>query len=269
MLAAYMHSIREAVNRRMALVLIGMALLFAVILFLLISVKPLPDGTSMIFLGKNMLGPSSMAVPGAQSQEVQITGSLWLFLAIFASVPLLVSTLDKGWVELTLTKGVARWKILLGCYFSGLTLYFATLAVAMLPTAVWLWVKTGFGFKSLLVAMMIETLGFASLMAIAAFACLSRTGAALPIMLAIFVDLLAPVLSARERALFNLITANWARGLINWTYKILPKPSELLSAGTSYIQFGSVGSWFPFWTTGVFIVVVMGLTAWLLHDKSL
>src|SRR5580704_15039489 len=137
MLAAYIHSLREAINKRMALVLIGMALLFAVLLFFLISVKPLNDGTSVILLGKRMLGPASMAVPAAITAEIQITGGLWLFLAIFASVPLLVSTLEKGWVELTLTKGTARWKVLLGSYFSGLTLYALTLGVAMLPTALW------------------------------------------------------------------------------------------------------------------------------------
>jgi hypothetical protein len=270
MFAAYMHSVRESVNKRMALVLIGLALLFAVLFAFLIHVTPLqPKDLSMVFLGKRALGPASLAVPAAMSAEVSITGGLWLFLAIFASVPLLVSALEKGWVELTLTKGVARWKVLLGCYFSGLTLYAATLLVAMVPTALWLWIKTGISCKALLVAILIETLGFASLMSLAAYASLTRTGAALPIMLAIFVDILSPVLAGREQGLFQVVTSNWARGLLNWTYKILPKSSELVNAATGYIQFGSIKNWFPFWTTGVFIVVMMGLTIWTLHRKNL
>jgi len=269
MFAAYFYSVRESINKRMALVLIGMALLFAVILFLIINIRPMKDGTSMIFLGQHMLGPATMAAPAAYSAEVSITGGLWLFLAIFASVPLLVSMLEKGWVELTLTKGVARWKILLGCYFSGLTLYVLTLCTAMLPTAVWLWMKTGVSFKSLLVAILIETLGFAALMALAAFASMTRTGAALPIMIAIFMDLLSPVLANREHGLFTLISSGFWRGVITWAYRILPKPYDLVNAGTGYIQFGSHGSWFPFWTTGLFIVVVMGTTMWMLERKSL
>jgi hypothetical protein len=269
MFAAYIHSVREAVNRRMALVLIGMALLFAVILFLLINIKPLTDGTSMIFLGQHMLGPATMAVPAAESAEVSITGGLWLFLAIFASVPLLVSMLEKGWVELTLTKGTARWKVLIGCYLSGLTLYVLTLCVAMLPAALWLWMKTGVGCKSLLVAILIETLGFAALMALAAFAALTRTGASLPIMIAIFVDILSPVLANRENGLFTLITSHFWRAVITWTYRIFPKPYELVNAATGYIQFGTHGSWFSFWTTGVFIVAMMGITIWMLHRKNL
>ncbi|HEY4839762.1 MAG TPA: hypothetical protein VIH72_14195 [Candidatus Acidoferrales bacterium] len=270
MFAAYMHSVREAVNRRMALVLIGMAVLFAILFYFIFSVQPLqPKDLSMVFLGHKALGPASLAVPAAVSAEVSITGSLWLFLAIFASVPLLVSSLEKGWVELTLTKGVARWRVLLGCYFSGLTLYMATLCVAMVPTAVWLWIKTGVSCKALLVGILIETLGFAALMSLAAFASLTRTGAALPIMIAVFVDILSPVLADREKGLFSLITSNWARGLLNWSYNILPKPFGLLSAATGYIQFGSIKDWFPFWTTGVFIVVMMGITMWMLHRKNL
>ena len=269
MFAAYIHSVRESVNKRMALVLIGMALLFAVILFLIINIKPMQDGTSMIFLGQHMLGPATLAAPAAYSSEVSITGGLWLFLAIFASVPLLVSMLDKGWVELTLTKGVARWKVLLGCYFSGLTLYVLTLCVAMLPTAVWLWMKTGVSFRPLLVAILIETLGFASLLSLAAFASITRTGAALPIMIAIFMDLLSPVLANRDKGLFTLISSGFWRGVITWAYRILPKPYDLVTAGTDYIQYGTHGSWYPFWTTGLFLVVVMGTTMWMLERKSL
>ena len=270
MFAAYMHSVREAVNKRMALVLIGMAVFFAVLFYFIVKVAPVePKDMSMVFLGKRALGPASLAVPSVMSAEVSITGGLWLFLAIFASVPLLVSALEKGWVELTLTKGVARWKVLLGCYLSGLTLYVVTLLVAMMPTAIWLWMKTGVGCKTLLVAILIETLGFASLMSLAVFASLTRTGASLPIMLAIFVDILSPVLANREQGIFTIVTSNWGRGILNWAYRILPKSSELVNAATGYIQFGSIKNWFPFWTTGVFTVVVLGISMWMLHRKNL
>jgi hypothetical protein len=269
MFAAYIHSVRESINKRMALVLVGLGILFAVILFLFITIRPLPDGTSMIFLGPHMLGPATLAVPAAQSEEVKTTGTLWLFLAIFAAVPLLVSALEKGWVELTLTKGVARWKILLGCYFSGLTLYAATLCVAMLPTAFYLWAKTGVGVKPLLIGILIETFGFASLMSLATFASLTRTGASLPIMIAVFMDILAPVLSNRKQILFSLITSSRWQAVFDWAYKILPKPSEVMSASTSYIQLGSIGGWYPIWTTGIFTVVILGITMVLLQRKNL
>jgi ABC-type transport system involved in multi-copper enzyme maturation permease subunit len=269
MFAAYLHTLRESINRRMALVLIGMGILMAVILILVFKVMVLPNGQSVLFLGHHMLGPADLAVPAAMVQEVQITGGLWLFLAIFASTPLLVSMMEKGWVELTLTKGVARWRVLMGAYFGGLTLYAATLAVATIPPAVWLWFKTGVGFKELIVAILIQVFAFAALMSLAALACMTRTGAAIPIMLAILVDILSPVLAFRERGLFQVITSDFWRGIITWIYRILPKDVEIVGAAQNYIMNHKIGPWWPFWTTGVFIVAALGLTIWLLHRKSL
>ncbi len=269
MLAAYLHSLREAINRRMALVLIGFAVLMAILISRIIILKPMVDGTTMVFLGRQMLGPASLAIPAVQANEVRMTGGLWLFLAIFASTPLLVSMLEKGWVELTLTKGVSRWRVLMGGYFGGLTLYATTLAVATLPTAIWLWTKTGVGFRPLVIAILLQTFAFAALLALVALTTLTQTGVALPIIFAVLVDFLSPLLASREHTFFRLLTSPWARGLVEWMYRILPKNSEIVTASENYIQFQTLGAAWPFWSTGVFIAVVLGLTIYLLHRKSL
>jgi ABC-type transport system involved in multi-copper enzyme maturation permease subunit len=269
MLAAYLHTIRETVHRRMALVLIGMAALVAYLIFHLVTLVPLSAGDSMLFLGRQALGPASLAVPAVLAAEVRITGGLWLFLAIFGSTPLLISMMEKGWVELTLTKGVSRWQVLLGAYFGGLTLYAATLGMATIPTALWLWAKTGVGVTPLLVAICLQVFGFSALLALAALTSMTRTGVALPIIVAVVVDFFSPVLAARSQGLFVFITADWARGLINWVYRILPKNTEIVTASETYLQFHKIGLSWPFWSTGVFIVVTLGLTMWILHRKSL
>jgi ABC-type transport system involved in multi-copper enzyme maturation permease subunit len=269
MFAAYLHTIRETIHRRMALVLIGMAALVAYLIFHFVTLVPLSTGDSMVFLGRQAIGPASLAIPAVLAQEVRMTGSLWLFLAIFGSTPLLVSMMEKGWVELTLTKGVSRWQVLLGAYFGGLTLYAATLAMATLPTALWIWAKTGIGVTPLLVAICLQVFGFAALLALAALTSMTRTGVALPIIVAVVADFFSPVLAARSRGLFVFITSDWARGLINWIYRILPKNSEIVGASESYLQFHKLGPSWPFWSTGVFVVVTLGLTMWLLHRKSL
>jgi ABC-type transport system involved in multi-copper enzyme maturation permease subunit len=253
----------------MALVLIGMAALMAYLIFHYVTLVPLPTGDPMVFLGRLALGPASLAVPAVLAEEVKMTGSLWLFLAIFASAPLMVASLEKGWVELTLTKGVPRWRVLLGAYFGGLTLYAATLGMATLPTALWLWGKTGVSVAPLVIAIGLQVFGFAALMAIAALTCMTRTGVSLPIIAAIVVDFFSPILANRGHTLFMLITSDWARGLINWIYRIMPKNSEIVGASESYLQFHNMGTSWPFWSTGVFIVATLGLTMWLLHRKSL
>jgi hypothetical protein len=269
MIASYLHSVREAIHRRMALVLIGMAILVAYLIFHIITLKPMPNGDPMLFMGRLALGPASLAVPAVLAQEVKITGGLWLFLAIFASTPLLVAALEKGWVELTLTKGVPRWRVFLGAYFGGLTLYAVTLGMATLPTAIWLWAKTGVGILPLVIAIGLQVFGFAALMALAAFVCTTRTGVALPIIVAVIIDFFSPLLANRDRTFFLFFTSDWTRGIINWVYRILPKNSEIVSVSESYLQYHKLGASWPFWSTGVFIVVTLALTMWVLHRKSL
>ena len=150
MFAAYMHSVREAVNKRMALVLIGMAVFFAVLFYFISqhgagAARRHVDG----FLGEHALGPASLAVPSAMSAGSFDHGRTMVVPGNFRVGAVDGFSVEKGWVELTLTKGVARWKVLIGCYLSGLTLYVATLLVAMMPTAIWLWMKTGVGCKGL------------------------------------------------------------------------------------------------------------------------
>jgi ABC-type transport system involved in multi-copper enzyme maturation permease subunit len=268
MLAAYVHTLRESFNRRMALVLIGLAFLTAFLIIHFVPLKQMNDGTSWS-AGRILSGPASLVVPAIMAAEVRITGGLWLLLAIFASTPLLVSMMEKGWVELTLTKGVPRWQIMLGAYLGGITLYAATLAVATLPAATWWWIKTGIGVKPLVVAILFQILAFGALMALGALACITRTGVAIPIILCVVVDFVSPVLATRQQGLFTLITSDWGRGLINGLYYILPKNFEVVTTSERYIQFHSVGSWMPFWSTGIFIVVTLGLAMWLLHRKSL
>jgi hypothetical protein len=271
MFASYLHTLRESVHRRMALVLIGMAFLVAILIIHYVPMTRSADGESWQSVGLFRSGKAQPVVLSALATEVRMTGGLWLFLAIFASVPLLISTLEKGWVELTFTKGVPRWRVLLGSYLGGLTLYGATLCVAILPPALWWGVKTGAGIKPLWGAILLQVLAFGALLALASLASLTRTGVAIPIMLAVLVDILSPFLANREQTFFLLIASDWGRGLVTWVYRILPKNFELVTMCQDYIHFNMnkpLPLW-PIWSTGAFTVATLGLTIWLLHRKSL
>jgi len=268
MLAAYFNSLLEAVNRRMALVLAGVAVLVAGTFCWIVQLKPLPDGTSVIFLGSNFLGPATLAVPSVFGAEIQQTGALWLLLAIFAAAPLLTSALEKGWIELTLSKSTSRWKIFLGRFLGGVTLYFVTFLLATFPVALRLWWKTGVGPRPLAIALLIQTLSFAALLSIVALATLPQKGMALPAMAAVAVWFFSPSLARRQQSYYSFFTSHFSRGVLDWVYRILPKCSELESMCFAYIHDGKIASWWPFWSTGIFAAAMLGLTFCLLQRKS-
>ncbi len=110
MFAAYLNSLNESINRRMALVAFGLAIILAIVFNWGVHLKPI--GTDfMVVLGNRPMGPASLAVPALFASEAKFTGFIWLVVGIFAAVPVIASTLDKGWLELTFSKGTARWRI--------------------------------------------------------------------------------------------------------------------------------------------------------------
>jgi ABC-type transport system involved in multi-copper enzyme maturation permease subunit len=268
MLAAYIFALRDSFNRRMALVLTGLSVVLAIVFIWIVKVKFLRG--PVVFLGPRMFWAADRGVPSVLTIVMEFTsGVLWILLAILAAAPVLSSTLEKGWVELTLSKGTSRWQILLGSYFAGVTMYFTAVVVAITPIAFYLWWQTKVSSWPLSVSILLQTLSFAALLAIAAFATLPRLGAVLPILFAMAVYIVSAILAQRERMLYQFLTSRWSHVILDGLYRILPKTSELSGTAARYIQGEGITSWWPLWSTGIFIVGTLSLTAWLLHRKSL
>lgn len=268
MFATYLNSLQESMSRRVALVLLGVAILVAVAFNAVTHMRSGPGGATMIGVGTQPPMPPAIAVPSVLESELRATGTLWLLLAIFAAAPLLTATLEKGWLELVFSKGTPRWRIFLGRFLAGLTLYAATFALAAFPLAARLWWKTGIATWQIGVALLIQTFSFAALLAVAALVTLPQKGVALPIIAASGIWVLAPVLARRQETFYAIFSSHLAREIVNWAYRILPKCSELEDLCVSFMQGGTVAWWWPVWSTGVFAFAMLALTVWLLQRKS-
>jgi len=147
-------------------------------------------------------------------------------------------------------------------------LYSLMFAVAMLPVALRLWWMTGIGTWQMGVALLIQTFGFAALLAVAALVTLPQKGVALPVIAAAAIWLLTPSLAMRQETFYRIFSSHFVRGIIDWAYRILPKCSELEDLCVSFVQGRTVTSWWPVWSTGAFTLIVLGLTLSLLNRKS-
>jgi ABC-type transport system involved in multi-copper enzyme maturation permease subunit len=268
MFATYLNSLHESVSRRVALVLLGVAILVGVGSNALVHVRTLPDGAKTIAVGAQSPAPAAIAVPAALESILHASGSFWILLAIFAAAPLLTAILERGWLELTFAKGTARWRIFLGRFLAGLTLYALMFAMATLPVALRLWWSTGIPTWQLGVALLVQTFSFAALLAASALATLPQRGVALPVIAAAAIWLLTPSLAMRQQTFYRILSSHLARGIIDGAYRILPKCSELEDLCISFVQQGTIQSWWPVWSTAVFTVLALGLTLWLLERKS-
>jgi hypothetical protein len=265
MLTTYWYSLREGFSRRVVLVLFGLAFLIAIGFNLIVSVSP----SGSVVVGTQALGPAGHAVPVVIGGQVAATGTLLLLLALFAAVPLLTVTLDKGWLELTFSKAQPRWKIFMGRFLGGVTFYSMTFALATFPLALRLWLTTRVETWQVVVALLIQTLSFAALLSVAALATLPQKGVALPIMVSVAILFLSSPLAGRRETYYRMFSSHFARGLVDWAYAIFPKCSELEHLCGSFIQKGDVASWWwLLWSTVVFTSATLGITLSVLNRKS-
>jgi hypothetical protein len=266
MIATYWSSLKEALSRRVLVVVLGIAVVTSI--FINTEIRfPNAAGVNVVTMGDRNLGPWPVGVPLVLGQQMA-ADFLWMLLTILAAVPLLVAMLERGWLELIFSKGKPRSLIFLGRFICGATLYYLLALVASLPLAIRCWWVTGVPTWQIFIALLIQTLSFVSILAVAALVSLLQTGVPLPLMAGAGVWYLSPLLAARQENYYPYVTSEVLRAVIDWAYYILPKCSELTRAGSNFIQFSSISTAWPLWTTALFTLGTLLLTIVLLERKS-
>jgi len=259
------HTLRESYNRRMGLVLLIISVMVAGTYLWFPRFVTRPDGSIVVYISEKLQGDAAGYVKTLFVNLLQLSGTLWLMVGAFAAAPLLTTHMEKGWVDLMLSKGVPRWQVFLGRWLGALILFIASMALMSGIPALYFWARTGVTPGRFFAAIGVIVLSFAALLALISMAHASQ---AIPIMFAILCMSLAPVLAMREHMLYDMIKAKWAQWLIDWAYRILPKTSELSQMARAYLNTGTIKEWWPVWSSGLFILGALALTAWLFHRKS-
>jgi ABC-type transport system involved in multi-copper enzyme maturation permease subunit len=262
-------TLRESINRRMGLVLIVFALIVPMILIGMIRVQHTPAGKlEVAMLSFHTLPPEIFALSTFGGLLVTANG-FWVILGVFATAPLLMSFLEKGRADLVVAKGIPRWQLFLGHYLGTFALFAGTVFVFAVVPALYLWARTGVSIKQFLIAISISVFTFSTVLAMMSVAAIATSHVALPIILAFVYSLFGPGL-AQRKALFyqDIITWKWAQWLMDWVYRILPKTSELVSASQKYLNTGVLDSWWPIWSSALFVVGALALSCWLMHRKE-
>ena len=262
-------TVREAMARKVfifffaisALVLIGMALVFG------------SANTTTIIQSFNSSGSDMMMSNVVKSLELLIVtplAGLGLLLAIFSSSSFIPVMLEKGNIDLLLSKPVSRIQLLLGKYFGGILVVLFNIAFLIL--GVWLIISLKFSSwdASFLWTILTITFTFAVLYAlIVLFGILTRSSI-FGMMIAYFIYLiLSPLLSGAINNMDLFIKSKFLKGIITGLYYILPKTSELMGSitfgladGRGFVDFQ------PIWTSFLFLVAMLGLSISLFMKKD-
>ena len=227
------HTLRELIAKATLLFLAGISTLIILVLTLSLSSKESSDGMTIIVFG-NPIGP---AIPAEKMIElVQLFQSglaAGLFagvvlFGVFATAGIIPDMLEKGTVDLYLSKPIARWELLLGKYLGAIVVVLAN-AIYFIG-ALWLifGLKLGVWNVQFLLSAFTLTFVFACLFSIVAHLGVASRNMAISIIGGfLYLFVISGALYHRERLLYLVSDNSLYRGIVDGLYYLLPQLSAM------------------------------------------
>ena len=217
---------------------------------------------------KNM--PFENPVTMIEMMIVSPLSSLCLLLAIFSSASFVPVMLEKGNIDLLLSKPVSRDQLLWGKFFGGILV--VLINIVFLVLGVWLIISIkfsnwNFAFLNIIVTVTFTFAVLYSLMIL--FGVLTKSST-LGMMSTYFVFIiLSPLLFAAKDKFYGMISSSLVKTMIDISYYIIPKTSELLGRITNDLVSGkSIGNYQPILTSFAFLILTMGISISIFRKKD-
>jgi ABC-type transport system involved in multi-copper enzyme maturation permease subunit len=196
--------------------------------------------------------------------------ALGLLLAIFSSSSFIPTMLEKGNIDLLLSKPVSRTELIFGKYLGGLLVVFIN--VFFLVFGVWLIISVKFGFwdPAFLSISLVITFTFAVLYSMIVLFGIITQGSVFGMMMAYFTFLiLSPLLFTAKEKFLVAIDNGFLKNLIKVCYYIVPKTSELMGSILINITAGkSIDSFQPVITSLIFLILMLLLSIVIFRKKD-
>lgn len=263
------YTVREALARKVLLFFLGLSALAIIISAIVVNVLSNEALENSITVHNKDLVLNQIVT----SIQLMITTpliSLCILLAIFASASFVPHMLEKGNIDLLLSKPISRLQLLMGKYFGGLLVVFIN--VAFLVIGIWLVISLRFSIFSFafLNIILSVTFTFAVLYSLIVLFGVITQGSILGMMSAYFIFLiLSPVLYAAKTQFYDAITSGFLRSIIDFLYYIIPKTSELIGKLTINLAVGEgIVDWQPVLTSLAFAVTTMSYAIFIFHKKD-
>ncbi len=269
LLAVVTDTFREALARKTIL-----GFFFISTFFLLVTLVVFLVARDSILSTSRMTGGVAIRIPpeeilgGVQTLIARALYAPAILLSIFATANIVPNAMEKGSIDLLLSKPLSRLEILTGKFLGGVLIVLLNVAYYLVGMWLIIAVTTGFWNAGLLWCILPVTYAFILLFSIAILLGVAARSSALAIILTYFLFILIiPVLTAREMVLFPFIRDATAQSVITALYYILPKTDDLANACGTLITTHTI-DWMPVWTSGIFACAMLGGAVFLFRKKD-
>lgn len=264
---------RELAAKATLYVLAGISTL--VLLGVVLSVSSAThDGKSALVIFGNEITPPSGDDAFPQiiaGMEASFANGLFVgvvLFGMFATAGVLPDALEKGTVDLYLSKPIARWELIIGKFLGAVVAIGANILYFI--GALWLiiGIKVGVWDAGILTSIPAMTFVFACLFAVvASVGVLSRNMAISIIAGFVYLLVIAQLLQGRESGLYMLSTNQVYRSVVDGFYYALPQIPNMQGNLLRYIS-GAGFDWRPFGQSFLSSAAFLGLAVWGLQKRD-
>ena len=273
MLALMRNTIRELFAKATLVILAVISTL--VIIGVTLMVSPQVSSEAGAMLKQNT--PAGQPIPQdaveaiVRTLQAGLTGGLFLgvvLFGVFATAGLVPDCLEKGTVDLYLSKPLGRWELLTGKFAGGVTVVFANILYFI--GALWLMfgIKLGVWNLSFLLSVLSLTYVFACMFTMVVFLGVLARNMAVPILWAfLYMFIIGGLLHSRENTLFHWSASPLFRGAVDGLFYLLPQLSGMQENIGKQIM-GESMEWQPFVQSFLSSALFLGGGIMLLRRKD-
>ena len=191
-----------------------------------------------------------------------------LLLSIFATASIVPNTMEKGAIDLLLSKPVSRFDIIHGKFIGGTLMVLLNVAYYVIGMWLIVSVKSGYWNANFLLVIPVVTVSFIIMYSVIMVIGIASQSSALSIIVSyFFLYLVSPLLASRELGLFKLIASETVQGIVSVVYYILPKPHDFSEIAEALVLHQDI-SWMPVWSSLLFCGAMYALALFLFKRKD-
>jgi ABC-type transport system involved in multi-copper enzyme maturation permease subunit len=258
MITIIKNTFREALAKK---IFIGYYIFYAIVVLLMLFAVNLDTVEGVI-----SITDVKQSVHLVEKGFLDLAWALIVFFSLVSTASFIPSMLEKGTIDLLISKPVSRFTILLSKFFGALLFMF--ISMVFLLGSIWLILsaKSGFWDYQFLLTVPLITLAFAVMYSINVFIGLTTQSTIISILVNFFlIFVLCPILSIREGLIFTFVQNSAVQFVFNFFYWVLPKPGEIKDIAASLL----IDKKIAFWSTSINVEAGDFTASWMSLFTSL
>jgi ABC-type transport system involved in multi-copper enzyme maturation permease subunit len=254
LLAIVRLTLRELASKTTMYILAGISTIVMIGTAFAVSAAQTDAGSLIAVFGQPLVEtpiPQDALVHFVRQMQAGLAGGLFtgiMLFGVFATAGIFPDMMERGTVDLYLSKPIARWELLLGKYLGAVAAIGANILYFLVGAWVVFGIRTGVWDPMLLLTALIMIFMFACLFGLVTFiGTWTRNTATTIILTFLFLFIIeGPLLAHRESSLYRLSENNIYRMALDGLFYIFPQISGMQAAAAGQLSGLTEFDWKPF-----------------------